>query len=146
MAPTTPETAEVAALLTVAVTLEAVLVTVPTSPRIELRLSSVAVAESMVPVVFSSMPGICLMAGSSSSAMPSTLAITGWTWAMVSLAEVTTSSMDLRAERTVSASSMTAHIATRSNTSRAMSLILRLIVCPSLGDSYDGDKAPARPE
>ena len=77
MAPTTPETAEVAALLTVAVTLEAVLVTVPTSPRIELRLSSVAVAESMVPVVFSSMPGICLTAGSSSSAMPSTLAITG---------------------------------------------------------------------
>ena len=53
--------------------------------------------------------------------MPSSLATMGCVWAMTSFAVDATSSMDLRAPRTVSATSMTAQIPTSASTMSAMS-------------------------
>ena len=80
-----------------------------------------SLAESRAVLAFSMRAGTSLTAGWSSSIMPSSLATIGCVWAMTSFAVDVTSSMDLRAPRTVSATSMTAQIPTSARTMSAMS-------------------------
>ena len=108
------------ASLTVSVTPAAVPETVETSARIAFMLLREALAESMATLALTATAGICLTAGSSSSTMPSSLATMGCACAMTSFAEAETSSIFLRAERTVRATSTTAQTATTTSTIRAM--------------------------
>ena len=122
--PTTPATALAApetAPLTASVTPAAVPDTEATSSKMAFTLARDSLAESRAVLAFSTRAGTSLTAGWSSSTMPSSLATIGCVWAMTSFAVDVTSSMDLRAPRTVSATSMTAQIPTSARTTSAMS-------------------------